>query len=121
MGYVFVALTVLFTVYGQLVLKWQINKAGALPDTGSGKIMFLVHALSNPWVLSGLGAAFVASLFWMLALSKLPLSTAYPYTAGSFLLILVFGAIFFSEPITVEKLLGTGLIIGGIVVLSLKG
>ena len=121
MGYLFIALTVLFTVYGQLVLKWQVGLAGTVPDTVSGKITFLLNTLTNPWVISGLGSAFIASLFWMLALSKLPLSTAYPYTATSFLLILLFGATFFSEPVTLGKILGTALIVGGIAVLSLKG
>jgi multidrug transporter EmrE-like cation transporter len=89
LGYFFIAMTVVLTVYGQLVLKWQVSLAGALPDSFSGKLLFLGHSLLNPWILSGLGAAFAASLFWMLALKKLPLSTAYPFTATSFLLILM--------------------------------
>lgn len=120
MGYLFIALTVLFTVYGQLVLKWQVGLAGSPPEGIGGKVEFLIRVLLNPWVISGLGAAFIASLFWMLALSKLPLSTAYPYTASSFLLILLFGAVFFSEPVTVGKIIGTTLIIAGIAVMAFK-
>ena len=120
MGYFFVAMTVLLTVYGQLVLKWQVSMAGPLPDGISGKVGFLLQTLVNPWVLSGLAAAFAASLFWMLALTKLPLSSAYPFTASSFLLILLFGAVFLSEPISLAKLLGTLLIVSGIIVLAVK-
>lgn len=117
-GYFFVAMTVLLTVFGQLVLKWQVSATGPLPETFSGKIWYLVLALLNPWVLVGLGAAFAASLFWMLALKKLPLSTAYPFTASSFLLILLSATLFFGEPITTGKLAGTGLIVCGIAVMA---
>ena len=120
MGYVFIALTVLCTVYGQLVIKWQVSRLGALPADAYGKLTFLAKALLNPWIVSGLAAAFVASLFWMLALSKLPLSTAYPYTAASFVLVLVFAALLLSEPISLGKLLGTALIVAGVALLAWK-
>jgi hypothetical protein len=31
-AYLFVATTVAFTVYGQLIIKWQVGKAGVFPD-----------------------------------------------------------------------------------------
>ena len=39
MGYFFIALTVLLTVYGQLILKWQVGLAGPVPP-------FLLTALA---------------------------------------------------------------------------
>lgn len=119
LGYFFIAMTVVLTVYGQLVLKWQVSLGGALPDSFSGKLLFLGHSLLNPWILSGLGAAFAASLFWMLALKKLPLSTAYPFTATSFLLILMFASLFLGEVITLGKVIGTLLIVSGIAVMAI--
>ncbi|WP_460758569.1 EamA family transporter [Lysobacter fragariae] len=118
LGYLFIAMTVLLTVYGQLVLKWQVSLGGPLPETTPGKLVFLWHALLNPWIISGLGAAFAASLFWMLALKKLPLSTAYPFTATSFLLVLVFAGMFLGEAITTGKVVGTLLIVSGIAVMA---
>lgn len=120
MGYFFIALTVLFTLYGQLVLKWQISLAGPLPAGFAGKVSFLVDALLNPWVLSGLAAAFGASLCWMLALSKLPLSTAYPLTATNFFLIFVFSVVVLGEPMTLSKIIGTSLIIIGVVIMAMN-
>lgn len=118
-GYFYVAMTVLLTVFGQIVLKWQVSDADPLPETFSGKVSFLAHAMLNPWVVAGLGAAFAASLFWMLALKKLPLSTAYPFTASNFLLILLSATLFFGESITTGKLAGTALIICGIAIMAL--
>ncbi|WP_242109657.1 EamA family transporter [Luteimonas aquatica] len=118
-GYLFISMTVLLTLYGQLVLKWQTSLSGPLPPGLGAKLNFLAHMLLNPWVLSGLGAAFAGSLCWMLALKKLPLSTAYPFTASSFLLIMLYAALFLGEPVTLGKALGTTLIVAGIVVMSL--
>ncbi|HZX80237.1 MAG TPA: EamA family transporter [Lysobacter sp.] len=120
MGYAFVALTVLLTVYGQLILKWRVGLAGPLPDGLFPKLEFLARLLLDPWVLSGLGAAFAASLCWMLALSKLPISSAYPLTASSFVLVLLFGAMFLGEPVTWTKAAGTGLVVLGVLVLAAR-
>lgn len=119
MGYFFIALTVLLTVYGQLILKWQVGLAGPVPPGLAGKAGFLMHTLANPWVLSGLGAAFAASLFWMLALTRLPLSVAYPFTATSFLLIFAFSALVLGEQVSAPKAIGTLLIVAGVMVFAL--
>ena len=118
LGYFFVAMTVLLTVLGQLVLKWQVSLLGPLPDGAFGKLIFLSQVMVKPWVLAGLASAFGAALFWMLALKKMPLSTAYPLTASSFVLILAFSVAFFGETLTVHKAAGTALIVSGIVVLA---
>lgn len=118
MSLIYVFLTVIFTVYGQLVLKWQISAAGALPELFSDKLVFLLKQLLNPWVATGFAAAFLASLCWMAALTKLQLSYAYPLVSLSFILVLIFSNIFFYEPITIQKIFGTILIITGIAVSS---
>ena len=119
MGYFFVALTILLTVYGQFVIKWQVLRAGPLPADFTARTHFLFNLLLNPWILSGLAAAFVASLCWMLAMTKLPLSQAYPYTAASFILIVIGGAWLFSEPLSVNRIVGVALIGIGVVIAGL--
>ena len=42
-GHVYILLTLLFTVYGQLVLKWQMAGAGPLPDAAADKFVFLLR------------------------------------------------------------------------------
>lgn len=117
MSYVFIALTVLLTVYGQVVLKWQVALNPGSTIAGMN-FRALITLLLNPWVISAFAAAFGASLFWMAALSKLPLSKAYPFTALSFPLV-TFSAIWlFREQVDAYKILGTGLIMFGALILS---
>ena len=61
-AYAFVAVTVAFTVYGQLVIKWQARKAGdsrTAPATGSATS---ATSSVNPWVISSLLGAVIAAL-----------------------------------------------------------
>lgn len=116
MSYFYIALTILLTVYGQIVIKWQAAQAGVLPSGFAEKIIFLLRLVLNPWVLSGFAAAFLASLAWMAAMTKLPLSHAYPFMSISFVLVVILGAVFFSEPLTSLKLIGLVLIVAGVII-----
>ncbi len=109
-------LMILLTVYGQLILKWRISEAGIIPHGLGEKLLFILRLFLTPWVLSGFIAAFLASLAWMLALTRLPLSYAYPFTSLSFVLVFSLSVFFFHEPVTRTRIIGLVLIIGGIVI-----
>lgn len=115
-SYLYILLTVLLTVYGQIVIKWQVLKAGAMPEELPEKIGFLVQLLLNLWIISAFAAALLASVFWMAAMTKLQLSHAYPFMSLAFLLVMVASAIFFHEPLTTMKLLGIAVVIAGLVI-----
>lgn len=116
MSYVYIAITIFLTVYGQIVIKWQAALAGALPAGGGDKLLFLLRLVLNPWVASGLFAAFLASLTWMAAMTKMPLSHAYPFMSLAFVLVMFLSAFFFHEPLTWPKAIGMVCIVTGIVV-----
>lgn len=118
MNYLYIVLTILFTVYGQLILKWQVGQAGSLPASTGAKIGFLLGLLLKPWIVSGFAAAFLASLCWMAAMTKFNLSHAYPFMGLSFVLVLIGSGIFFGEAVTPMKIIGTALIVLGITVAS---
>lgn len=118
-GFLYIAGCIAFTVYGQLILKWRINQQEALPDGLLDKGVYLTKLIIfDPFVLSGFLAAFLASLFWMGAMSKFSLSFAYPFMSAAFILVMFFSAALFGEALNISKLLGTGLIVAGILVLS---
>jgi multidrug transporter EmrE-like cation transporter len=116
MSYVYLALTILLTVYGQLVFKWQVGMAGPLPEDWEGKLRFVGMLLIEPWILSGFAAALLASVFWILAVSRLELSHAYPFMSLSFVLVFLGAAVFFHEAITPAKAIGLTLIVAGLII-----
>lgn len=117
-GHVYVFLTIAFTVYGQLVLKWQMKGVGALPEAGWQKLVFLFGLVLNPWILSGFAAAFLASLAWMAAMTRLEMSYAYPYMSLAFVIVVGAGALFYGEPLTLGKGVGTALVVCGLIVMA---
>ena len=115
-AYAYIAGTIAFTVYGQLVLRWRVGQVGAMPGAWGGKVAFAGHLLMDPWVISGLVGAFLAFLCWMGALSMLELTYAYPFTSLSFVLVLILGAAMLGEHISAGKIIAVLMICGGLVV-----
>lgn len=116
MNYLYILGTILFTVYGQLILKWRISIYGSLPDLLIDKAIFLLKLFLDPYIISGFLSAFIASLFWMAAMTKFELSHAYPFMSMSFVLVLLFSGVFFNEPITSFKIIGIILVVLGLIV-----
>src|SRR5437879_1707449 len=106
MSYVYVATTIILTVYGQVIIKWQVLKAGSLPPLPTDKVIFLLKLLLNGWILSALAAALVAALAWMAAMTRMQLSQAYPLVSLSFVLVVLLSGIFFGEPLGWNKWAG---------------
>lgn len=118
MGYLYIGGTILFTVYGQLILKWRINSVGELPALSSDKVLFLLKLLFDPFIFSGLLSALIASLFWMAAMTKFDISFVYPLiTAGLTLITVLMAIIILREPITIYKVTGVMLIVSGVFVM----
>lgn len=116
LDYLYIVLTIGFTVYGQLILKWRIEKFGPLPADFFEKLKFLVGLLLDPVIFSGFAAAFLASLAWMAAMTKFDLSHAYPFMSLNFVVVLFLSAWLLGEPLTFSKVLGIALIVIGTVV-----
>ena len=120
MGYSYILGAILLTVYGQLVLKWQLSQAGPLPIGFLNGIVFLLRRFGNLWILSGYAAGVIAALCWMAALTKFDLSYAYPFMSLAFVLVLGLSVVFLREAITIPKTLGMVLIVAGIVIVGLR-
>jgi len=118
MGYFYIIGTILFTVYGQIAMKARIALYGSLPEPIYGKLVFLFKLIFDPVIFSSLVSAFVASLFWMAAMTKFNISYAYPFMSLSYVLVFIFSAILFKEPITAYKVIGLLFVLVGILISS---
>ncbi|NYE61713.1 multidrug transporter EmrE-like cation transporter [Duganella sp. 1224] len=116
MNYLYIVATIALTVFGQIAIKMQVLKAGALPAEAGAKLAFLVKLLLNPWIIAAFAAAFLASVTWMGAMSKFQLSHAYPFMALNFVIVLGLSAWLFQEPLSLTRLAGVALICIGTVV-----
>jgi undecaprenyl phosphate-alpha-L-ara4N flippase subunit ArnF len=99
---------------GQLLLKAGMNEIGGggldLGDLGQ-----LLRTGATTWqVIVGLAAFGTSAVFWLLTLSRVPLSTAYPIVSLSYLLILAFSVLVLDERPDATVWTGAALIMTGI-------
>jgi len=116
MGYLYIFLTIIFTVYGQLIIKWRMPMKGKLPEGLFDKVVFILYAYTDVWILSGFLAAFLASMSWAAAMTKFDLSFAYPFMSLSFVLVFILSLFIFGEPFTWSKFIGLSLIVLGVII-----
>ncbi len=116
-GYWYIAGTLLFTVYGQIILKWRMSKlAFVLSDGLWAKITGLIKIIFDPYIFSGFLSAFVASLFWMATMTKFEITKAYPFMSLAPALVFIIGVYFLGEEFTWGKIVGLTFIIVGIII-----
>jgi undecaprenyl phosphate-alpha-L-ara4N flippase subunit ArnF len=118
MRYFYVFATLLFTVYGQLILKWRIALLHfSLPKSGIiDKFAALIRLIFDPFILSGFFSAFLASLFWMAAMTKFEITQAYPFMSLAPAIVFLLGVWLLNETFTIGKVVGLVLIIIGTIV-----
>lgn len=115
-AYLYIALTVLLTVYGQIMIKWRINQRAVADGSSDQGFGYVLGLLLDPYVMSGLAAAFLAACTWMLAVNRLELSKAYPFVALGFVLVPIAASTFLGEALSVRVLAGAAIIVLGIAV-----
>ncbi len=98
---------------GQVVLKHGMTLAQRHAHH-TGRSLASVAATS-PWILGGLVIFAVSAIAWLLTLSRVPLSVAYPFNALGYLGILTTSILVLHERANVWTWLGTALVAGGLV------
>ena len=113
--YGFVFLTILFTSYGQIIIKWRLLRLPELSGDFWSRLIFLTKvAFSDFFILSGFAAAYCAAMCWMMAIKKLQLNVAYPLMSLSFVLVFILSSILFNEKTTFLQIAGLILILFGV-------
>jgi multidrug transporter EmrE-like cation transporter len=103
----------------QLLLKAATRHSGALvSDAGRVEWVNATALWTAPPLWIGLGCYGVSVILWLGALSRLPVSVAYPMLSLGYVVNAVAAAVLFGEAVTVTKLAGIGLIGLGVIVLS---
>jgi drug/metabolite transporter (DMT)-like permease len=102
---------------GQLMLKHGMQVATAR-TRGGGSLV--IAAATTPWVLLGLLVFAVSAVVWLAALSRVPLSLAYPFNALGYLVILTASIVVLHERANLQTWAGTVLVVSGLVIVVLS-
>lgn len=104
---------------GSTVMKYAYG--GDSTMVSSGWISTILKILMNPWIIVGFGLFGISFFFMAAALSRTDLTLAYPMMSGIvYLILLLIGLLIFKERITVIRIMGMGLILLGITLLTIK-
>ncbi|WP_165972300.1 EamA family transporter [Paenibacillus piri] len=114
MKYAWLIASILLGAAGQVLMKWGVE---SLKTSGAPAAAGM--SLLTAWpVAAGLGSYALSSVFWLLALRKFPLSTAYPMVSMSYILVMALGWYLFQETISVQKWFGAAFISAGVVLIA---
>jgi multidrug transporter EmrE-like cation transporter len=117
MGNTYLLLGLLCGSGSQIVFKALFNETGPLDFSGS-----FVQALCYPnrvlRVLAALAMLVAAFVFWMMSLSRLDLSYAYPVACSGAVIVMLFSILFLGEAVSIRSWCGTVLIVLGTVLLA---
>lgn len=111
--YLVLGVNILMGVSGQFLIKLGVNQSGGLEKVGL--IKFLLTAFTSPFILSGIFLYGLSAILWVIILSKIDLSVAYPSLSLGYILILLVSALFLGESVSAIRFLGVFLIVAGIV------
>jgi len=121
-GYLYLFLTILTSVCSQILIKWRVAdfvvKLLPLPSAFDEKILFLFKVIFDPFIFLALVLTFISGLCWMATMTKFDISYAYPFTMLGFVAVLLLSALLLGEVFNVYKIIGCGLIILGVLVVS---
>ena len=120
--YLLIFSTIALNLYAQIALKVAASSVNRPSESANFPSGFMMHTQSfykllfSPWVISSFLAVFVAAFCWMFAISKLPLSHAYPFLAATFPGVLIFSHFLFLEDFSWQKIVGVAFISIGIII-----
>lgn len=106
---------------GQIFYKKSADKI-EIPDLHSLRsfLTFAGNTFKVPTIWLGLIFISVGLMIWLTALAQSPLSIAFPIDSMQYILTLIAAHIFLGEKINFHKVMGTLLIVGGIVLVAVS-
>lgn len=107
-------------VIGQLTLKKGIGNVGVITLSGLHWGLVLLM-LKQPFIVLGFCCYFLSAGLYMVVISQVPLSLAYPLVSIGYILVVFFSRIFFHEQVTVWRWLGVFLICTGVILVARSG
>jgi drug/metabolite transporter (DMT)-like permease len=115
-----ILLSTLLGVSGQLILKRGMTVMGEQSISASSLTSVALRIGTSPWVILGLAIYASGTFFWLVALSRVELSFAYPFASLSYVLILGASWMFLGESVSLLRLAGVVAICLGVLIVSLS-
>jgi len=112
---------VLLNAGAQLLLKAGVRPLGGIGLQGSSVATGVTEALLQPAVAAGLACYAVSVVLWIVALSRVEVSIAYPMLSLGYVVNALAAWWLFGESLDAQKAVGIGLILIGVALVARSG
>jgi multidrug transporter EmrE-like cation transporter len=109
---------VLLNAAAQLLLKAGVNAVGSFSFSGENIVPVGIK-LATQWpILAGLSCYVVSVVVWILGLSRVEVSVAYPMLSLGYVVNAIAAWWLFGEALSLSRLLGIGVILIGVYIVA---
>ena len=114
----FIVFGVLLNAIAQLLLKAGTNSVGVFEFSRDNILPVGWKLATEPHIAAGLGCYVISVMVWIMALSRVEVSIAYPLLSVGYVVNAIAAWYLFGEAVTPLRLLGIGVIIIGVVLVA---
>ena len=109
---------VLLNAAAQLLLKAGTNAVGHFEFHLDNLVPIGTKIALQPFIIGGMACYAVSLVVWIMALSRVPVSLAYPMLSIGYVINAIVAFYWFGEPLAMQKMLGIGFIVVGVVLVA---
>ncbi len=113
-AFLFLITGVLLNAAAQLMLKAGTNRLGVITLTADNWVAMFVRMATERHFIGGAALYVVSLVVWILGLSRVPVSVAYPMLSLGYVVNAIAAHYLFGEAVSVQRWLGIGFIIVGV-------
>lgn len=113
-----ILLGVLLNAAAQLLLKAGTNSVGAFAFSRDNILPIGLKLATEPHIAGGLACYVVSVVVWIMALSRVQVSVAYPMLSIGYVVNAIAAWYLFGEAVTPTRLAGIGIIIVGVYIVA---
>jgi multidrug transporter EmrE-like cation transporter len=117
----FILISVLLAATAQLTLKYGVDRVTKHGHSGivlSEPVTSALRVAREPFIWAGLVLFAVSAAVWIVVLSRVSLSFAYPFAALTYVIIIIFDRVILKVDVPGLRWLGVFMIVTGIVLIS---
>ena len=105
---------VLLNAAAQLLLKAGTMRIGEFAFSANNIVPIGIQLATQPFIVAGVGCYVISLVVWIMGLSRVPVSIAYPMLSIGYIVSAIAAWYLFGESLTAQKMLGIGFIIIGV-------
>lgn len=109
---------VMLNAIAQLALKASVKEMGAIGLNFSSSATAFLRLASEPFLWAGLFCYGISVIVWILALSRVDVSIAYPMLSMGYVVNALFAWQLFGESMNPARIIGMGIVLLGVYVLA---